>query len=156
MFKAEGTAAPYQAIRQSQVERVSGESVEVPQNAVGSVSGSTVSVRQSAVRQVTAEEAVSSQSCAGLARGQRLELRESTAVVAVGRGVSAERSRVVFLPATKASGPLTAAFALGFGYVVGRAFIRLLGRLRPYHQGGTGRNDETQWLTYNLRSIHER
>ncbi len=155
MFKAEDTAAPYQTIRRSHVERVSGESVEVRQSAVGSASGSSLSVRQSAVRQVTAEEAALSQSCAGLARGQRLEVHESAALVAVGREVSAERSRVVFLLAPKVSSPLTAAFtlpadfALGFGYVVGRALVRLLGHLRPYHLGGTGRNDETQWLTYN-------
>ncbi len=123
-------------VRQSKVEHVSGESVEVAQSAVGTVSGSVVSLRQSLARQVTAERATVSQSSMAAARAQRLELRESAAFLAIGRNVSMEGGRVLFLLSPRVSGQvvatftLPAAFAMGLGFVLGRALLRMLGSVR--------------------------
>lgn len=115
--------------------QISGESVEVVQSAVGSVTGATVSLRQSAVRQLAAEQASLTESAAGLVRGHEVGLRESAALVAFGQSVSVEGSRVAFLLSPRVSGPVTAvftlpaAFALGVGFVVGRAVLRAMSRL---------------------------
>ena len=123
-------------IRQSKVEHVSGESVEIAQSAVGTVSGNVVSLRQSLARQVTAERATVSQSSMAAARAQRLELRESAAFLAIGRNVSIVGSRVLFLLSPRMSGQVAAtftlptAFAMGLGFVLGRALLRMLGSVR--------------------------
>ena len=123
-------------VRQSKVGHVSGESVEIAQSAVGTVSGSVVSIRQSLVRQLTAERATVSQSSMASARAQRLELRESAAFLAIGRDVAMEGGRVLLLLSPRVSGQvaatftLPAAFAMGLGFVLGRALLRMLGSLR--------------------------
>ena len=123
-------------VRQSKVEHVSGESVEVAQSAVGTVNGSVVSLRQSLARQLTAEQATVTQSSIAAARAQRLELRKSAAFLAIGRNVSMEGGRVLFLLSPRMSGEvaatftLSAAFAMGLGSVLGRALLRMLGSVR--------------------------
>lgn len=136
MFEADDRTI--HVLRHGPVGRVSGDSVQVVQSAVNRINGATVSVQQSAVREASAERATLSQVGAVRVRADRLEMQESAALIAAGGEVTVEGSRVLFLLAPSVRGnvvatfTLPAAFALGFGYVMGRLAARALGRLLPF------------------------
>jgi hypothetical protein len=119
-------------LHRSYAYSVSGESVEVLQSAVQNLAAGSASLRQSAVQRMAAERAEIGQSALLAARVQDLALRNSLSGVLVGQSVSVENVRTLFLLSPNVSGSLTAtftlpaAFALGFGYVLGRSLVRLL------------------------------
>jgi hypothetical protein len=119
-------------IHQSQAYSVTAEKVEVSQSAVQNLAASSASLRQTIVQRMAAERAEIGQSALLAARVQDLALRDGLSGVLVGQSVSVENMRTLFLLSPNVSGSVTAtftlpaAFALGFGYVLGRSLLRLL------------------------------
>ena len=119
-------------VHQSQAYSVTGENVEVSQSAVQNLAAGSASLRQTVVQRMAAERAEVGQSALLAARVQDLALRNSLSGVLVGQSVSVENVRTLFLLSPNVSGSVTAtftlpaAFALGFGYVLGRSLVRLL------------------------------
>ncbi len=119
-------------VHQSQAYSVTAENVEVSQSAVQNLAANSASLRQTAVQRMAAERAEIGQSAVLAARVQDLTLRNGLSGVLVGQSVSVENARTLFLLSPNVSGSVTAtftlpaAFALGFGYVLGRSLVRLL------------------------------
>jgi hypothetical protein len=119
-------------VHQSQAYSVTGENVEVSQSGVQNLTAGSASLRQAIVQHMAAERAEVGQSALLGARVRDLTLRNSMSGVLVSQSASAENVRTLFLLSPSVSGSVTAtftlpaAFALGFGYVLGRSLVRLL------------------------------
>lgn len=121
-------------MEQPPFENVFSETVHISRSAVRSVSAREVDARMSAVQRMVAGEARVGQSAVGLLRGDSIAVNDGLLGVAIGRKVTAEGSSTVFLLSPSVTGnvnavfTLPAAFALGFGYVMGRWLVKLLTR----------------------------
>ena len=104
----------------------------VRNSAVRSITGGDVEVEQSAVRALYGDEVEVEQSALAFANAERLNLRNSSAAVLVGRDVEARDVNTVFLLSPRVRGTvrtvfdMRAAFAFGLGIVLGRRLLRLL------------------------------
>jgi hypothetical protein len=121
-------------MEQPPFENVFSERVHISQSAVRSVSAREVDARMSAVQRMVAGQATLGQSAVGLLRGDSVTVKNGLVGAAIGRQVTAEGGSTVFLLSPSVQGnvnavfTLPAAFALGFGYVMGRWLVKLLNR----------------------------